>query len=230
MAAERRLKNKRKRQQGEHAAEIARAVEEIRVVRMWMAGARKPALDQRCGRRNGKERCADRDSEQTQQPDCRRRPGVGSPARGDTDWQHKSRHSQDTDMHNDLVALTEPAHEPMRISIPGQQHGLKKHQGGVPDRRRASEQGQDHFCEQRLHQEQQRRTNKYRCREQPEPRPVARGRCIRGGQALAPPHRYSASFRNAASSCSSFRTLRSSSGSLGRAAEVRRQERTFTAG
>ena len=54
LAAECGLQNERKRQQGEHAAKITRAIQEIRVVRMGMAGPRKPALDERGGSGNGK--------------------------------------------------------------------------------------------------------------------------------------------------------------------------------
>ena len=57
--AEQRFEHERKRQQGEHTAEVTRAVQEVRVVGVRMAGMRKPALEQRRGRRHGEEGGAD---------------------------------------------------------------------------------------------------------------------------------------------------------------------------
>ena len=68
---DRRLEQERIAEQGDEAAEIGGAVEEVRILRVVVAGAREPGLQQRRVGGDGDERQADRHGEETELPQGR---------------------------------------------------------------------------------------------------------------------------------------------------------------
>ena len=81
--------------QREKAADVARGIEEVRVLRVRMAGAHEPGLQQRTVGGEREERQPDRDGEQPEQPERLadlRRP---APSAGDVQRQQEARRRQD---------------------------------------------------------------------------------------------------------------------------------------
>ena len=69
--------------------------------------------------------------------------------------QDRERNQQQDEMDDCLEAKGKAGRQKMRVSIAGQQHGLKKYHAGVPDRRGAAQQRQKHLGNHRLHPKQE---------------------------------------------------------------------------
>ena len=157
------------------ASDIAGAIEEIRVVRSGVVGAREPGLQQRAVGGERKERQPDRGREQAHQPERLpglRRPG---PAGGDRQRQRKDGADRHHDMDDDRRPSGRIAREPVGIGISGQQRALEEHDRHRPHRRRAAQTRQHHLREHRLHHEQQRGADEDRRRERCEQQQATAG-------------------------------------------------------
>ncbi len=154
---QRRLEQRRIREEREDAADIAGDGQEIRIARAWMIGARKPALQQGAARRHQKEWDTHRDEQHAQQPPdrhprCRRLAVL----RRHDNRQREERCRQKHDVQNSLVLEAEPPRGRVCVKVSGQQHALEEDHAGVPDRRRSTEERQHHLGDHRLHDEEQR--------------------------------------------------------------------------
>ena len=129
-----------------------------------MIGPRKPALQQRGGRRYREEGRADRGREAGDQP--RHRAAFGRRyLRRQIERQEQPGGSENGDVDRRLRESAKTGRQPMRIGIAEQQHGLEKAHAGVPHARRTAEARQDHLADHRLHQEQQAGADEQRRRE-----------------------------------------------------------------
>ena len=136
--------------QGQHAAEVARAVKKIGIFGRRMSGAGKPLLKQRRSSREDKKRRADGDQKQQEYasdrvPLCGRRPLPRNSYRQDDACGNK-----DGQMNDDLTVYPGFRSGDMGISVTRKKHDLEKHHAGVPDSGRAAEEGEDHLCDHQL--------------------------------------------------------------------------------
>ena len=146
------------RQQREEAADVAGGVEEVRIARRRMIGAREPCLQQR---RVGGERekgQPDGYREQAEQPQRFAFHRGPSPACRDRQRQPEAGDHQQAEMDHDRAAAGRVARQQMRVAVSCQQRGLEEHHGHRPHARCATESRQHQFGEHRLHCEQQGRT------------------------------------------------------------------------
>ena len=154
-------------QERQQTAEVARRIEHERVRRgrPVRAQARIPGLDQRRGGRESRERRADREGEDADQPKRRRRRAWIAQCVGDLERQEQRRDDQNGAMHERLPWDRPDALQQMSIAIADQEGSLEEGEAGVPHRRRAAEQGKDQFRDHRLDQEDQRRAREHGARE-----------------------------------------------------------------
>ncbi len=151
-----RLDHERIAEQRQDAADIARGIEEIRILGAGMVAAGKPRLQQRRVGGKRKERQADRDREQPEQPQGFTLGGRTSPAGGDGERQGERRRGHHGDVDERRDPCRHVAREQMGIGIAEQQRGLEEHDGHRPHRGRPAELRQHHLGEHRLHREQER--------------------------------------------------------------------------
>jgi hypothetical protein len=185
---EHRLQQHRIGQQREEAADVGRGVEEIRIGAGGMAGAHEPGLQQRVVGGEREERQADRDQEQAEQPERVARGRRIAPGGSDRERQGQPRHDQQHQMRHDGNGAVFDLHQEVSVGVTGEQQRLEKHHRHRPHRGRAAESWQHHLGEQRLHREQQQRTDEDRGsvdhQHQPVPRIgklLRRSRLVEGG-------------------------------------------------
>ena len=148
-----------------------------------MAGAHEPGLQQRIIGGERKERQADRDGEQPQQPERVTRGRRLAPGARDRERQGRIATHQQHQMHRDRNGAVLDLHQEMRVGVTGEQQRLEKHHRHRPHRRRAAEPRQHHLGEQRLHREQQKRADEDRSRIDHQNQAVARsGGLLRRGR------------------------------------------------
>ena len=140
-------------QEGEHAAEIARSVQEVRVGRRRMAAACEPSLRQRRGRGDSEKGQTQGPRHQPDQPRDRRAADRRMPIGADRHGQAEASNGKQGEVARDLPAWPERAAEAMGIGVAGEQRALEEHHGGVPHGGRAAEQRQRHTREHRLDRE-----------------------------------------------------------------------------
>jgi hypothetical protein len=156
-----RLDQQRIGQEREHAAEIACAVQEVRVGRRRMAAAREPSLHQRRGGRDREKRQADGPRHQPDQPGDRRPADRRMPIGADRHRQAEAGDREQAEVARDLPARPEAAAETMGIGVAGEQRALEEHHRGVPHDRRTAEQRQRHAREHRLDREHEERAEEH---------------------------------------------------------------------
>ncbi len=152
--------------QGQHAAKVARTVKKIGISGRWMSGAGKPSLKQR--RSCGEDEKGRTDGDYEQQEDlsdrvplCGRRPLPRNSYR-----QHNACKTEDCQMNDDLAGDRDFRGGDMGIPVAHKKHCLEEHHAGVPDGRRAAEQGEDHLCDHQLDKKKQACTHEQRQRKQ----------------------------------------------------------------
>ena len=153
------LEKERIGQQGACGARVRGRVQEVGVDRgRTAAGPCQPGLDQRGEGRGGNEGDPERTRQRSQQPDGGRKiaGGVSHEAefacrcrKGDTDPENSQQ--------GDLPGGRHVPDEKMREGIARQQRRLEEHHGGIPDRRRAPEDGEDIAHRERLYPEHEPR-------------------------------------------------------------------------
>ena len=162
---ERRLDRDRIHQQREQAPEIARGVEEVRILRGRMIGLGEPALKHGRRRRQREERQTDRPGEQQEQPadriaiDGRRRVGTNR------ERQRQRRQQQHADVHDARSPRPQPLRDAVRVRVAAEQHDLEEQHARVPDHRRPAENRQNALRDHRLDDEHQQRAEEQRRRE-----------------------------------------------------------------
>ena len=168
-----RLDQERIRHQPDHAAEVARPVQEVRVAPGRVVRVRQPALQQRGGRGDDEERQADRHREQAEQRQ-RRVParGVGGD-RGHAERQDDRRQEQQDGVKAERAVRAELGRGDVRVQVPEQEHGLEEHERDRPHRRRAAERRQHEARHHRLDREQQHGADQHRQREEGDDTAVA---------------------------------------------------------
>ena len=98
------LDEHRVREERQHAADVARGVEHVRVRRGWVARRREPGLEHGAGRRDGEEGQPDRDGEEGEEPGDGIRVARRDPARRQRDRQRQERQEQDEEVETGLPA------------------------------------------------------------------------------------------------------------------------------
>ena len=137
------------------AAEIAGGVEEVRVFRGGMPGVGEPALEQRSGRGENKNREADGFGEDQQEPKGRivlLKSAVLSGA------DHERKCERGADQNNQMeqgLEAAEPVDTKVSISVAGQEHRLEENHDCVPHGGCTAEQWQEELANERLHGKQQ---------------------------------------------------------------------------
>jgi hypothetical protein len=143
------------KQQGREGAEIRGAIEEIRVLRLGVAGAREPGLQKRAIAGHGKERQSDREQEDTDEPESLpfRRRCAKAIAHGDRQRQKCDQQERDVQKHG--MARREPCRRKMRVGIAREQQSLEHHHRDGPHSGRSTKMRQHHLREHRLDEEKQ---------------------------------------------------------------------------
>ena len=167
---QRRLDQERIAEQADQAAEVARRVEEVGIA---AGDPREPALQERRGGRRRRRTAGRRPRQRDQQP-CDRGLALGARAAAPTAEGARSDEGSSS-------TWTTPARGrqagsvDVRVQIAEQQRALEEDQAGVPDGRRAAEQGQHHPGEHRLDHEEERRRDEHGGGEQGEADACRRG-------------------------------------------------------
>src|SRR6185295_18436259 len=108
------------------AAEVRGAVEKVGVLRVRVAGARKPCLQQRRVGGDGDERHPDGYGEQAELPEigvaCRRL----TPRLRQSDGKHDEGQQSYAEMHEAVRRRRYMAGQQVRVAVPDEQRGLKK--------------------------------------------------------------------------------------------------------
>jgi hypothetical protein len=128
-------------QQGEHAAEIARGVEEVRIARRRVTGVREPRLQERGGRADHEEGQAHGEREQEQHVQHRADLAAVHQGRVDAEGQDGQRQREHREVQQRLPPGAEPGRAGVGIGIAGQQRGLEEDHAGAPHRRRTPRSG-----------------------------------------------------------------------------------------
>ena len=160
--AEQALDDDRVGEEREHAAEVARRVEDVRVSRSRVARRGEPGLEDGARRGDGEEGEPDGHREQGEEPGDRARLAGRRPARRQRDRQDQERQEQDQQVEARLAARPEPAHRRVGVGVSHEQDRLVEHHRRVPHGRRPAEQRQRHPREHGLDQEQEARTDEDR--------------------------------------------------------------------
>src|SRR3989339_1628954 len=152
--------------QGQHAAEVTRAVKKIGVSGRGMSGTGKPLLKQWRSSRKDKKRRTDSDQKQQEYAADRvclrgRRPLPRNRYRQDDTCDKKDRQ-----MNDDLTGYSRFCSGDMGISVTRKKDDLEKHHAGVPDGGRAAEEGEDHLCHHQFDKKKETRAQKKRERKQ----------------------------------------------------------------
>ena len=148
--------------QRQKASDIARRIEEIRVLRGRMIGADEPRLDQRPVGGEREKRQPDRHGEQAEQPQRLAGSRRSAPPARDMQRQREARDDHHRQMNDYRHAPRREARQRMRVGVAGEQRGLEEHHRDRPHGRSAPKPGQHHLGEHRLHGEQQRRAHEDR--------------------------------------------------------------------
>jgi hypothetical protein len=125
-----------------------------------MGGCRKPALQQRSAARNDEEGEADLHRQQIEKKKGRIGMAGGQgvfPQRrrqGDQGQQHEQQ------VQSGLAVEAEFFHRQVSVAVAAEQGGLEKDHAGVPDRRRAAIEGQQHLARHRLDGKEQKGAQK----------------------------------------------------------------------
>src|SRR5262249_16143728 len=87
-----------------------------------------------------------------------------------TERQYQEGKEDHAQVHEHLAPNAQPAAEQMCVAVAGQEGGLEEDHAGVPDRRCAAEQRQNHLGDHGLHQKEQQGTGEKCCGEEEEER------------------------------------------------------------
>ncbi len=159
-----RLDQRRIAQEREHAAEIARRVEEVGIERGRVSRVSEPALQERRGRAHHEEGQADREGKQDQHAQHGIRPGSRQACGVDAEGQEGEGRGQHGQVQDGLTRDAEPGGARVRIGVSGEQGRLEEEHTGAPHGRRAPEERQDHLADHGLHHEQERGAHEQRAR------------------------------------------------------------------